>query len=484
MIDATVVGSGPNGLAAAATLARAGLEVVLVERADTIGGGIRTAELTLPGFRHDVCSAVHPAGLASPFFRAIGLFERVPFVVPEVSYAHPLEGRPAGVAYRDLDRTAERLERDGPAWRALFGPLVERIDAVAEFTAGSLVRVPRHPLAAFAYSLRVLEQGTLLWGLRFRDAVAPALVTGVGSHVVADSPSFATAGTALLLGAHAHARGWGFPVGGSQAIADALADDIRAHGGRIVLGTDVRSPADLEPSRVTILDTSPEHLARFAADRLPPRYRRALARFRRGNGVAKVDYALSAPVPWTDPEVRLAPTVHLGGTREQVAAAEREVSCGRVPASPYVLVTQPSVLDPTRAPAGRHTLWAYTHVPRGSDLDATELITRAIERFAPGFRDTILATASSTARDLAARNPNDVGGEIMGGTVDLVQLVKRPVVSPAPWRTPVEGLYLCSASTPPGPSVHGMNGWHAARIALRDRFGVGLSLEGLAETRS
>jgi phytoene dehydrogenase-like protein len=479
VIDATVVGSGPNGLAAAVTLARAGLAVRLVERAPTVGGGLRTAELTLPGFLHDVCSAVHPAALASPFFRAFGLTERVPFVIPEVSYAHPLDGGVAGIAHRNLHRTAAGLGRDGHAWLTLFAPLAEHIAALTSVTGSQLLRFPSDPAVALSFAMRVLEQGTPAWNARFRDAVAPALLTGVASHSIGTPPSLATAGTALVLGAHAHAGGWGFPVGGSQSIADALADDLRAHGGGIVLDQDVASPADLEPSRVTLLDTSPEFLAHFAGDALPAAYLRALRRFRRGNGVAKVDFALSAPVPWADPAVADAPTVHLGGSREEIAAAEREVARGGHPAAPFVLVTQLSILDPTRAPAAGHTLWAYCHVPNGSTLDQTEAITRQVERFAPGFRDTILASASRTAAQFGEYNPNDIGGDILGGAVTVRQLLKRPVVSTRPWQTPVDGLYLCSASTPPGPAVHGMSGWYAARLALERHFGVRASLADL-----
>jgi phytoene dehydrogenase-like protein len=467
MIDAVVVGAGPNGLAAAVTLARAGLDVQLVERASAVGGGLRTAELTLPGFRHDVCSAVHPAALASPFFREFGLTERVPFIIPEVSYAHPLDGGRAGLAYRDLERTVHGLGRDGPAWHRLFSPIVDEIERVVEFTGGGMLRVPRHPLTVFDYGRRVLEQGSPAWDARFRGDVAPAMLTGVAAHSSGRMPSLATAGAGLLLGAHVHAAGWGFPVGGSQSIADALADDFRAHGGRIVLDHDVRSPADVELARVTLLDTSPEFLATFAGDRLPPRYRRRLLRFRRANGVAKVDFALDGPVPWSNPGVALAPTVHLGGTRAEIADAENAVARGRVPGAPYVLATQPSILDGSRAPAGKQVLWAYIHVPLNSTLDATELVTRQIERFAPGFRDTILASASMSALDVAAYNPNNIGGDILGGAVTVAQLLRRPTLSVRPWETPVDGLYLCSASTPPGPAVHGMSGWYAAQLALK-----------------
>ncbi|WP_448812193.1 phytoene desaturase family protein [Agromyces bauzanensis] len=477
MIDVTVVGSGPNGLVAAVVAARAGLSVRVLEGAATIGGGVRTAELTLPGFRHDVCSAVHPAALASPVFRKLGLLDRIDWIVPEVSYAHPLDGGRAGVAWRDLDRTVDALGADGPAWRRLIAPLLARQRGVVSFTGSQLLRVPRDPIAAFRFGLRSLEQGTGLWNVRFEGDVAPALFTGVVAHAAGGMPSLPSAGAGLLLAMHAHGAGWGFPAGGSQAIADALADELRALGGEIVTDAPVSTLSEVADSRAVLLDTAPELL--FTAD-LPARYARALRRYRYGSGVAKVDFALDGPVPWTNPDVRLAPTVHVGGSRAEMSAAENAVRRGFQPGAagaparhPYVLVTQPSVADPSRAPAGKHVLWAYTHVPAGSTLDATELMTAEIERFAPGFRDTILASASSTATEIAAHNPNYIGGDIYAGELTMAQLVKRPVVSTAPWRTPVPGVYLCSSATPPGPAVHGMNGWWAARLALRERFGIG-----------
>ncbi|HET6672455.1 MAG TPA: NAD(P)/FAD-dependent oxidoreductase [Agromyces sp.] len=477
MIDVTVVGSGPNGLVAAVLAARAGLSVRVLEGASTIGGGVRTAELTLPGFRHDVCSAVHPAALASPVFRRLGLLDRIDWIVPDASYAHPLDGGRAGIAWRDLDRTVDALGDDGRAWRRLIAPLLARQRGVASFTGSQLLRVPRDPLAALRFGLRSLEQGTPAWNLRFDGDVAPALFTGVVAHAAGRMPSLASAGAGLLLAMHAHGVGWGFPRGGSQAIADALADELRSHGGEIVTDAPVSRLAEITgDSRAILLDTAPELL--LTAD-LPAGYRRALRRYRYGSGVAKVDFALDGPVPWANPEVGFAPTVHLGGSRGEIAAAENAVrrgyqpgAGGGAPRHPYVLASQPSVVDPSRAPAGKHVLWAYTHVPAGSTFDATELVTAEVERFAPGFRDLVLASASSSATEVAAHNPNYIGGDIYAGELTMAQLVKRPVVSTAPWRTPIDGVYLCSSATPPGPAVHGMNGWWAARLALRERFGI------------
>ena len=470
--DAIVVGAGPNGLAAAVVLARAGLSVRVYERGNTIGGGARTEELTLPGFLHDVCSAVHPQALSSGFFRAFELEKRLDFVVPEISYAHPLDDGRSGIAWRDLDRTAYGLGIDGAAWKRLLGPLVRHADQVAQFAGSQVLQLPRHPITLARLGLRILEQGSRGWNLRFRDDLAPAMLTGVNVHAIRPVPSLSTAAAGLVLATTGHARGWPIPIGGSRSIIDALADDLLAHGGEIVTATEITSVAELPPARVILFDVSPRALSRIAGDRLPDRYRRSLEKFRYGNAVAKVDFALSAAVPWTDDRLAAAATLHVGGTRQEIETSEADVAAGRHPEDPYVLVSQPTAFDPSRAPEGKHVLWAYTHVPRGSAEDRTEAITAKIERYAPGFRDTILASASRSAAEVERDNPNYIGGDIAAGDVTIAQLLARPVLSPTPWRTAARGLYLCSSSTPPGPAVHGLAGYYAAMTALRDEFGI------------
>ena len=471
-VDVVVVGAGPNGLAAAVTLARSGLSVQVFERNATIGGGARTSELTLPGFRHDVCSAVHPMALASRFFREFQLARRIELRLPPVSYGHPLDGGRAGLAYLDLERTAEGLGRDGPAYRRLMAPLVARADEVAGFTGSNLLGVPAHPVSAMRFGLRALEQGSPLWNVRFAEEVAPAMLTGVAAHTILPMPGVAPAGAGLALGTSAHARGWPIPVGGSQAIVDALAADLLDHGGRITTDAEVTALDELPSARAILMDVTPRALLRLAGRRVPDAYARSLRRFGYGNGVAKVDFALSGPVPWSNPGLAEAGTVHVGGTRAQIAGAEHDVALGRHSASPYVLVSQPSIVDDSRAPAGRHVGVRPQHVPRGSTVDQQEAITRQIERFAPGFRDRVLAASSRTAEDVERYDPNYVLGDIASGTPSIGQLLRRPVFSADPWRTAIPGVYLASASTPPGPGVTGLNGWYAALSALRHEFGV------------
>ena len=471
MVDAVVVGAGPNGLAAAVTLARAGLSVEVVERNDTIGGGARTAELTLPGFLHDVCSAVHPMALQSEFFRLFRMEERIELRLPEVQYGHPLDGGRAGIAYQDLDRTAAELGVDGPAFKQLMAPLAENADQVADFATDALLHVPRHPLTVLRFGLRALEQGTAAWNLRFRGEAAPAMVSGVAAHSIQHLPSLSTAAAALSLGSYAHARGWPVPIGGSQAIVDALAADLVAHGGTIETGREVRSLADLTPAKAVLFDTSVPGMLGIAGKQIPTPKRGALRRFRFGNAAAKVDFALSDPVPWTNEALRKAGTVHIGGTRAEIAEAEHAVAHGRHAERPYVLGSEPTVVDRSRAPRGKHVFWAYAHVPAGSDVDPTEVVVRQIERFAPGFRDTVLQSASRTAVQMAEYNPNYEGGDIAAGAASFWQLVKRPVLSSDPWRMG-GGMYLCSEASAPGPGVHGMAGWRAAKSALRHTFGL------------
>ncbi|WP_348789080.1 NAD(P)/FAD-dependent oxidoreductase [Leifsonia sp. NPDC080035] len=482
-VDAIVIGSGPNGLAAAVTLARAGLSVHVYERSAIPGGGLRTEEVTLPGFRHDMCSAVHPLAFASGFFRRFRLEERIPFVTPSASYGHPLDGGRAAIAYRDIDRTADALGVDGPAWRALLGPLAREADAVAQFTGSPVLRIPRHPLVAARFGLTAIAQGGPWWDLPFRTEEPGALLTGVFAHATVPLPSVAGAAAGLTLAAYAHARGWPIPVGGSQSIADALIADLTAHGGEVITGSDIASLGELPDARAILFDTHVDAAARLGEDRLPGGYLRKISRFRNGNGVFKIDFALSGPVPWSNPALGETATVHLGGDRAAIARSERTVARGRESDDPYLLVSQPTLFDDTRAPAGKHVLWAYTHVPRGSTSDRSEAVIAQIERFAPGFRDLILSTATKTAREMERFDPNYIGGDISAGMPSFGQLVARPVLSADPWRMPGRGLYLASSSAIPGPGVHGLAGYYAARSALRHEFGI-TRMPSLAPERS
>lgn len=478
--DVVVVGSGPNGLAAAVTCARAGLGVVVLEAEATTGGGARTLDLGLAdGVVHDVCSAVHPMGWASPFFREFDLGARgVELLTPEVSYAHPLAGGRAGIAYRDLARTVDALGPDGPAWRSLVGRLSDRWEDVVALALGDKRSIPHGLLpggvpAALAFGLGVLEQGTRAWDGRFRGDVAPALLTGIAAHAISRLPALAAAGTALLLGALAHVGdGWTIPRGGSRALVDALRADLEAHGGEVRTGHPVRSLDDLPHGHAYLFDTTPRTLVEVLGDELPRRSRAALERFRHGDGAAKVDFVLSGPVPWAAPEIALAGTVHVGGTRAQMVAAEAEVARGRHAARPMTLVSDPTVVDMSRLVGGLRPLWTYAHVPYGSDVDVTEAVTAQVETYAPGFRDVVVASRCVPAAQMAHHNRNYVGGDISAGAATMFQMVARPTLRRDPYAVGRDGVYLCSASTPPGPGVHGMGGWFAATRVLREVFGI------------
>jgi phytoene dehydrogenase-like protein len=465
--DAVVVGSGPNGLAAAITLAQAGRSVVVLEAADTIGGGTRSAALTLPGFTHDVCSAVLPLGVASPFIAGIPLADHgLRWLQPELPLAHPLEGRPAVALHRDVSATAEQFGAGSRRYRRLLGPLVDRWEAIVDSVLQPVLSLPRHPLALARFGFRALPSATLT-GRYLSDEPASAMFAGCAAHAFLplSRPLTSSFGTLLLLSGHV--VGWPVAAGGTQALADAMAAHLRALGGEIRTGQDVTSLADVPAHRVVVFDIHPHHLAAIAADELPARYRRRLTRFVSGPAAWKVDYALEGPVPWRDETCRRAGTVHVGGTTAEIAAAEADTARGRMPERPFLVVAQQSIVDASRAPAGRHTLWSYAHVPNGYDGDATDVLERQIERFAPGFRDLVLARNVITPAGLEAYNPNYRGGDIAGGSHRGTQLVFRPSVALRSYRTPNPAIWLCSASTPPGGGVHGMCGHNAARAILR-----------------
>ncbi len=469
-VDAVVVGSGPNGLAAAITLARAGRSVRVLEAADVAGGGARTAELTRPGYLHDVCSAIHPLAAASPFFRELDLAARgLALVHPQAPVAHPLDGGRAGVLERSLRATCERLGRDGRAWRWLVGRPAGRFDRVVPDVLGPALHRPRDPLGLAGLGLRSAPSALLAARL-FRSDEAKALFAGSAAHAFLPLNRPATATFGVLLSAAGHAAGWPVVRGGSGELIAAMERLLESLGGTIECGHQVTSMSELPPARAILFDTNPGQLNAIARDELPAGYRRALARYRHGPGAFKLDYALSEPIPWTNPDCRRAGTVHVGGTIGEIAAAEAGVWRGQHPATPFVLVGQQSLADPTRTPDDGHTLWAYTHVPHGSQRDMSEAIERQIERFAPGFRDTIVERHVAGPSWYAAYNPNAVGGDITGGSHGGLQLVRRPTLL-HPHRTPNPRLFLCSASTPPGGGVHGMCGYHAAHAALAGVLG-------------
>ena len=467
MEDAVIIGAGPNGLAAAIALAQAGASAVILEARDEIGGGIRTAELTLPGFAHDVCSGCHPMGVLSPFFRTLPLAEHgLRWIYPPASVAHPLDDEPAALLRRSVHETASGLGEDGRTYEKFFAPFLRQPHDLLADLLGPL-RIPRHPIRLARFGLPGLLPAAGLFRARFGGRPARALLAGCAAHSILPLEWPLTAAVGMLFALTGHMVDWPVAAGGSHAIGRALASYFRSLGGRIETGRHVRALADLPPARVVLFDTSPAQLADIGGPILPAGYVRRLRRYRYGPGAFKLDWALDGPIPWRDPRCLEASTVHLGGTLDEIAAGEAAVWRGEHPERPFVLVVQQSQFDDSRAPAGKHTGYAYCHVPAGSIVDRTEVIERQVERFAPGFRDRILARRAMRTTDLQSDNPNYVGGAISGGVADLWQFFTRPVTRLDPYSTPNPRVFICSASTPPGGGVHGMCGYFAARSALR-----------------
>jgi phytoene dehydrogenase-like protein len=465
--DAVVIGSGPNGLSAAIELARAGRSVIVYESRDTIGGGARTAELTLPGFRHDVCSAIHPMAAASPFFQSLPLGEHgLEWIHPDIPLAHPLDDGTAALLERSIEKTAQTLGPDASHYARWIRPFVAHWEWLARDAMRPL-GLPRHPLLLARFGLRAIRPAAGLARSSFRGELARALFAGLAGHSVLPLEKPASAAIGLMLAVAGHASGWPMPRGGAQAISDALASYLKSLGGIIETGVRVSSIRELPTTGPVLFDTGPRQLLEIARQELPVGYQRRLEKYRYGFGVFKLDWALDGPIPWKSEACRSAGTIHLGGTLDEIAESERVVAAGQHAERPYVLVCQQSLFDSSRAPAGKHTGWAYCHVPNGSTADRSEAIENQMERFAPGFRDLVLARHSINSQWLESYNANCVGGDVTGGATDLGQLFFRPTLRAVPYRTPNPRILLCSASTPPGGGVHGLCGYYAARAALK-----------------
>jgi len=474
--DAIVVGSGPNGLAAAIVLARAGLSVLVRESSSTIGGGARSFELTLPGFVHDLYSAVHPMAAASPFFSSLPLETHgLEWIHPPLPLVHPFDDSPPAILDRGVDATGLTLGRDASAYRCLLAPLVRDWLSLAPDVLGPIFHVPAHPISAVRFGSRALWSAATLNRAVFREGRAKALLAGLSAHSIVPLEKSGSAAIGLVMAATGHAAGWPIPRGGAQQIAHALASYFRSLGGTIETDAPVDSIENLPKARAVLLDLTPRQIVRIADKRLSKKYKRRLTHFAYGPGVFKIDWALAGPIPWIHPECARTATLHLGASEEEIKASESAAWKGTHVEKPLVLLAQPSLFDATRAPAGRHTGWAYCHVPNGSTLEMTHAIERQVERFAPGFRELILARHTSNTVQLEQSNANLVGGDIGGGANTLRQLLMRPVLAIDPYRIPSTNLYVCSASTPPGGGVHGMCGYHAARSALKNAFGRSLS---------
>jgi phytoene dehydrogenase-like protein len=464
--DVVVVGSGPNGLAAGIVLAEKGCSVLVIEARDTVGGGTRTAELTLPGFLHDVCSAIHPLALSSPFFRSLASkMDGLEWIHPEIPLAHPLDDGTAVLLYRSVQATSETLGTDGGRYRRLMNPLAANWEKICDDVLGPL-SFPHHPLSLARFGIFAVRSVKGLAKTLFKGERARALMAGMGGHSVMPLERLGSAAVGLSVCVSGHAVGWPIAGGGSQRIADAMSEYFRSLGGRVVTGVKVDSVDDLPPARAILLDVTPRQMLEMVKD-LPRRHQRRLERYKYGPGVFKVDWALEAPVPWKAAECARAGTLHIGGTLEEIAAAERASWNGENPERPFVIFAQQSIFDPTRAPTGKHTAWGYCHVPNGSTFDMTDRIEAQIERFAPGFRSRIMARSVMSPADYEQYNPNYIGGDILGGAQHLRKLLGGLPIGRGPYATPVKGIYLCSSATPPGGGVHGMCGYHAAQAAWR-----------------
>ena len=474
MYDAVVIGSGPNGLAAAITLARAGLAVLVVEASETIGGGTRTMELTLPGFLHDVCSAVHPFGVASPFFRDLPLeAQGLEWVFPQAPLAQTFADGMASLVWRSLERTAEGFGLDREAYLGLFQPWLNSWQPLLAETLGPFPLLPRRPLLLARFGWLAVRSASRLARATFQTERARTVFTGIAAHAMLPLDKPLTASFGLMLGLLAHAVGWPVARGGSQSISQAMGKVLVGLGGELRTNFPIAQWEDIPATRSIFFDLTPRQIMAIAGDRFPSGYRRKLMRYRYGMGVFKMDWAMNEPIPWSSADLHLAGTIHIGGGLEEIEASERAVGKGYVTEKPFVLLNQPSLIDPSRAPNGKHIAWAYCHVPNGSDVDMTEQIEAQIERFAPGFRDCILARHTISPLEMEAYNPNYVGGDINGGVQDLRQFFARPVASLNPYETPLDDVYICSSATPTGGGVHGMCGYRAAQAMLK-RYGKSL----------
>ncbi|HEQ98304.1 MAG TPA: NAD(P)/FAD-dependent oxidoreductase [candidate division Zixibacteria bacterium] len=470
--DAVIIGSGPNGLAAAITMAMAELSVLVLEAKDTIGGGMRSAELTEPGFIHDICSAVHPLAAASPFLRRLPLEKHgLQWIYPPIAAAHPLENADTAALKQSIQTTAKALGEDREAYIRIFEPLVNDWEKIASDILGPL-RIPYYIPEALRFGLKAIQSADSFVGRYFSNEKARALFAGMAAHSMLPLDKAITSAIALVLMIQGHSHGWPIPKGGSQSIANAMESMILSLGGKIERNIKLESPGEIPSSKAVLFDLTPKQILKIYNDALPDRYRRQLSKYRYGPGTFKIDWALSEAIPFKAEECREAGTLHVGGSFEEIAKSEEQVWHGIAPEKPYIILVQPSLFDSTRAPEGRHTAWAYCHLPNGSETDMTDRIQDQIERFAPGFKDTIIAKHTISPAAFESYNPNYIGGDINGGVQDLGQLFFRPVPSLSPYRMPLKGHYICSSSTPPGGGVHGMCGYHAARRALKDIFDI------------